>query len=43
MGFCDLTQALSSSAVLEDSNSVGVEWQATDMPAFQPGAATAIT
>ena len=39
VGLGDLTQALTSSAVLEDSNPVDIEGPPADMPAFQSGPA----
>jgi hypothetical protein len=41
VGLGDLTETLSSTAVLENGNPVDVEWPPADMSAFQPSAAHA--
>jgi len=39
MCFGDLAQALASSALLENSNTIDIEWPPADMPSLEPGAA----
>jgi hypothetical protein len=39
MRFGDLTQTLTPSALLENSNAIDIEWPPADMSSFQPGAA----
>ena len=39
MRFSDLTQALASSALLENCNTIDIKWPPADMPSLQPGAA----